>query len=435
MRIAWFTPLSARSAIGQFSAHVTTALARHADVDIWTADADPLHESDLRVLRFGGAHELGAALRDYDALVYNMGNYLPFHRAIHEVSQRHPGIVILHDRVLHHFFAGLWLGERGGAAYVSRMASHYGEDGARVARAWLAGERRPVWERDDEVVRYPLAEAALVRALGAVTHSRGHAEDLRARWLGPVRALDHPSYRDVLAAATLAGPAPPRADGRLQLTTVGHVIPNKHIAQVLSLLAADPSLARRVHYTVVGPLDDGSPYVLELEEQLRSAHEVSAELLGWREPHELDRLMAATDVFVNLRHPVMESGSGSLARELAFGRAVLCFDGGCFGEVPPDAVARVPAGDLGAAAAELRRLVADAGRRRELGARARRAAEARSEEAYARGLVDFLAEVQHAAPTLRLLDRVASELGAMHADPSLAVFDTIASDFGRALTL
>ena len=113
---------------------------------------------------------------------------------------------------------------------------------------------------------------------------------------------------------------------------------------------------------------------------------------------------------------------------------VKCFDGGCFGELPQGAVARVAAGDFDAAGAELRRLMSDAARRRELGAHARRLASEREPD-YAQALIEFVAEVQHATPTLRSLDRVGDELGAMRADPSLPIFDDIASDFGRILAL
>jgi glycosyltransferase involved in cell wall biosynthesis len=438
VRIAWFTPYSTRSAIGDFSRHVTAALADQADVDIWTADDPPLYGSDLRVIRFDANGESDVALADYDAVVYNMGNYLPFHSAIHDVSQRHPGIVILHDRVFHHLFVRKWLGEAGAVdpMYVSRMAAYYGEAGARVARESVSGDRQPVWERDEEVVKYPLDEEPLRRALGAITHSEQHARYIRSRWLGPVRALRHPAYRDVLAKGAGAGPLPPqRADGRLQLTTIGHVIANKHSDRVIRMLAADATLAATVHYTIVGQVDEGEPYATELAGLLRSSPQVSAEMLGWCEEEELDRLMAETDVFVNLRDPVMESGSGSLMRELAFGRPVLCFDGGCFGELPQGAVARVAAGDFDAAGAELRRLMSDAARRRELGAHARRLASEHGEPDYAQALIEFVAEVQRATPTLRFLDRVGDELGAMRADPSLPIFDDIASDFGRILAL
>lgn len=440
MRLAWFTPFSTRSAIGEFSRHVTAALARHADVDIWTADRDSLRHSDLRVIVFAGEEDLGPRVGDYEVLVYNMGNYPPFHRDIHEVSRRHPGIVILHDRVLHHLFALDTWRRQGGSmdpAYVARMRAYYGEDGAHVARQSLSGVRRPVWEDDHEVVKYPLDEEALQGALGAVTHSHEHAGDLRDRWLGPVRALQHPAYRDVLVkgASASAGPVRGRDDGRIQLTTIGHVNANKHSDSVIRMLAADVELAAAVHYTIVGPVDDGHPYARELTELMRSVPHVSAEILGWCEEDELDRLMGATDVFVNLRHPVMESGSGSLMRELAFGRAVLCFDGGCFGELPTGASARAAAGDFGAAASLLRQLVTDAEYRRTLGVHARRVALERGETKYAEGLIEFIVEVRRATPTLRFLDRVARELGALGADTSLPVFDAIANDFARVLAL
>ena len=52
MKIAWFTPFSTRSAIGEFSRHITDILAEHAEVEIWTPDTPPLHPTDLRVIGF-----------------------------------------------------------------------------------------------------------------------------------------------------------------------------------------------------------------------------------------------------------------------------------------------------------------------------------------------------------------------------------------------
>src|SRR6185312_13484970 len=148
-------------------------------------------------------------------------------------------------------------------------------------------------------------------------HSTAHGERLRARFAGPVLALPIPCYRARTASADAAGAAPPgpRADGRLQLTTVGHIIANKHVDGVIALLAADPGLAARIRYSVAGNVDP--PYRATLECLLREHPHVDAELLGWCDEDDLERLMAATDVFANLRDPVFESGSASLARELA----------------------------------------------------------------------------------------------------------------------
>jgi len=432
VRIGWFTPLSPRSAIGEFSRHVTAALARHAEVELYTADRPPWQPTALPVHAFEGTDAL-AELASLDAVLYNVGNHAPFHRAIHEVSLRRPGVVIVHDRVLHHLFAELWRDADGALApaYVTRMRAYHGEGAALLAREVRAGRAEPPWQRDGAVTRHPLERAALRGALGAVTHSVEHARQLRAGWLGPVAAIAQPTYAPDRAAARPPGAA--RADGRVQLTTIGHVIPNKHVERVVAALAADPELAAHSHYTVAGPLDAGAPHTLALEAAVRAAPHVSVELLGWCEDAEIERLLAATDLFVNLREPAMESGSASLARELASARPVLCFATGAFAELPADAVARVPAGDFAAMAGRLRELVLDRGERERIGRRAAALAAQRDEEHYARALMGFLEEVRAAAPALALLDRIAGELGAVEADPSLPVYDAIAEDLGRVL--
>ena len=77
----------------------------------------------------------------------------------------------------------------------------------------------------------------------------------------------------------------------------------------------------------------------------------------------------------------------------------------------------------------------DADYRRTLGKHGRRVALERGAPEYAEGLIEFMGEVRRATPTLRLLDRVAGELGAMGTDPSLPVFEAIADDFARVLAL
>jgi glycosyltransferase involved in cell wall biosynthesis len=436
MKIAWFTPLSTRSAIGEFSCHVTRALAELADVELWTADEPPYCRSDLPIVRYWRTAGELEPLSGCDALVYNMGDYLPFHGPIHAVAKHRPGVVILHDRVLHHLFAGMWLqgAEPSPQTYVARMGAYYGEAGAEVARESLEGKRKPVWESDEEVLRYPLYEEAIVNAHGVVTHSHRQAEDVRATWAGPVRALNLPCYEEILKAVDDA--RLPSPGDRLNLLTVGHLNPNKQVHRVVAMLAADPELASRVRYTIVGPDDGFAGYVGELREAIaRHGGRLQIEMLGWQPPERLDELMAQTDVFVNLRHPVMEGGSASLMRQLAYGRPVLCFDSGFFGELPEGTASRVPAGDFAAAHEALRQLVADAKLRRDVGARARALAASYDERSYAEGLLTLIDESRHAAPAIDCLEAAARELGRMNVDARLPIYDEIASDFARILTL
>jgi glycosyltransferase involved in cell wall biosynthesis len=437
VKIAWFTPLAPRSAIGEFSVHVAGELAKFAEVELWTSDEPPLLDTDLPVVRYRpGSSELGG-LTQRDAIVYNMGDYLPFHGDIHAVSREHPGVVILHDRVLHHLFAGKWLmgPDSSRELYVERMRAYYGELGAEAARTSLEGERRPVWESDEEVLAYPLYEEGILNALGVVVHSESQAVDVRARWVGPVRALHLPCYSDTLRHVD-GRPPPAPAGGRMCLLTVGHLNPNKQVHRVVEMLAADPELAAQVTYRVAGPDDGFGAYVEDLRRFIaRHADLLDVEILGWQPQDELDRLMSEADIFINLRHPVMEGSSASLMRQLAYGRPVLCFGSGFFGELPGEAVVRVPAGDFVAAANALRELVADDERRRRTGRQARALMASYHERVYVEELLMLIEQSRRAAPALRFLDNVAGELGNMHVDSRLPTFDEIASDFARILTI
>ena len=436
LRIAWFTPLSRRSAIGEFSVHVAAELAKFATVRLWTSDEPPLLETDLPVARYRpGSSELDG-LRQCDAIVYNMGDYLPFHDDIHEVSREHPGVVILHDRVLHHLFAGKWLmgPDASRELYVERMRAYYGEHGAEAAHLSLEGERRPVWESDEETLAYPLYEEGILGAHGVITHSEGQAEDVRSRWFGPVRALHLPCYSDTLREVDGAPPAP--TDGPLRLLTVGHLNPNKQVHRVVEMLAADRELAACVHYTIAGPDDGFKSYVSDLRRFVaRHADRLNVEIVGWQPPKHLDELMRRADIFVNLRHPAMEGGSASLMRQLAYGRPVLCFGSGFFGEMPGDALVRVASGDFPAAAQALRELVDDRSHRLAVGKRARSLAASYNERVYVEGVLALIDESRRAAPALGFLDSVGRELGNMHVDSRLPTFENIATDFARILAL
>src|SRR5215469_9461373 len=110
MKIAWFTPFHKASAIGRFSAYVTPEIAKSVDVDIWHPAADETHPTSLRTIVCPPTLDLGPEnLAGYDLCVYNLGDHLPFHEKIFETSLRAPGMVVLHDLVMHHFFACYYL--------------------------------------------------------------------------------------------------------------------------------------------------------------------------------------------------------------------------------------------------------------------------------------------------------------------------------------
>jgi glycosyltransferase involved in cell wall biosynthesis/ribosomal protein S18 acetylase RimI-like enzyme len=422
MKIAWFTPLSTHSAIAELSLHVTAALADRCAVDLWVSDDDVHRPTELRTFLFGDDPALLHRLPQYDLAVYNFGNNDVFHGAIYEASRLRPGIVVLHDRSYQHLFAEHWIGTGDAEQYAERMGVLYGHDGARRAKEGLGGER-PVWEWDEEALRYPLVEEALVGALGAVVHSAYHAEEIRRRWLGPVGQLFLPAYRN-------GGGAPPeREDGRVQLLTLGHVNRNKQIHRVLEILARDPLLAGRVEYVVVGPGLE-QEYGREVTAFARKHSLDQVSFLGYQADDVVDELLAEADVCVNLRYPPLEGSSASLIRQLEVGKAVLGFDVGGFAEVPADAIVKVPPDDPEALERALRQLVEDESRRAAVGAAAAAYASALTPERYAESLLDLADSSTSWEPVVRTVDLLADELTLLGASAELPAVARIGREVG-----
>ena len=425
MKIAWFTPLSTRSAIGEYSVHVTGALAERCEIDLWVGDDDIHRETELRTFQFHRDPLLLHRLAQYDLAVYNIGNNEAFHGAIYEASKARPGIVILHDRSCHHLFAEHWLGVGDTERYLERMGTLYGHEGLERAEQALRAERPPIWESDEEALRFPLVEEALVGALGVVVHSADHAADVRRRWLGPVGELFLPAYRQEQAAST----TPPLANGRTTLLTLGHVNRNKQVHSVLEILAADPALASRVDYQVVGPgLEEA--YGRELE-AFAHEHELDCvSFLGYQPDDVVERLLAEADVCVNLRSPALEGSSASLMRQLEIGKPVLAFDVGGFHEVPDGAIVKVPPGDGTLLAQALQGLVENASLRASIAAAAAEHAARLTPARYAAEFLDLTDEVASWEPIVRTIDHVADELTLLGASPQLPAIERVGRELG-----
>jgi glycosyltransferase involved in cell wall biosynthesis len=434
MRIAWVTPLSQKSAIGHVTVRVAEQLRHLAEVELWYADRDPIIQTQVPVVRFSLSSSFERWLAGYDTVLYNFGNSL-FHRDVFPMSQRVPGVAILHDFVLHNFFAACFLERPNGAgAYFEIMERVYGPAGREAAAAsvrpngsdWRVREDGPPLWATERVVDFPLFEPVLQQATGIVVHSTFLLDRVR-------KVSEAPSRRLFLPAAQPLAPGSEPVDlevpaGRLVLLTVGHVNANKRVRDVVEVLGQHPGLAARVQYVVVGELPV-APHVAALREQIeRLGLQGTVRLLGQRSDAELHAWLARADVCVNLRHPIMEGASASLADEMTAGKPVIVTNAGIYAELPENCVVRIePGREVETLPAVLSRLLDHAAGREALGRRAREFAEAHfGPDRYAAGLMDFIKESGGFAAMAHYAGRVGAVLDDMGVRPDMAIVDTVA---------
>ncbi|WP_374419721.1 hypothetical protein [Novosphingobium arvoryzae] len=315
MRLKWFSPLPpARTDIANYSARVLAALAERADVEpVEPANAIKADPRDLNRA---------------DLCIYHIGNNPDFHGEILSTAIRHPGVIVLHDHAIHELCFGM--AERGGGpdAYEALLHRWHGRAGLAAAQAVLRGALSIA-----EAARsYPLFEAALDRALAAVTHNPAVADELSAVFpLLPVLCLPLPYHRPA------ERPAPPPAktvDEPIRLVMFGFMNANRRAMEVIEAWGASP-FRDRFTLDLAGELGD-RPRVVATAERAGLADRVT--IHGFVPEGDLDALIRSADLVLNLRNPSMGEASGSQLRIWANARAAAVTRSGWYAALPDTCV-------------------------------------------------------------------------------------------------
>jgi len=304
------------SGIADYSALLVPALHEHLDVS---------------VVRRGAKRPP----RGVDLSVYHIGNNPEAHGWILDALRRTPGLVVLHDFVLHHLVAGVTIGRRDGHGYLDAMEREHGVVGRLLGHGVLDKRLPPLWEARPE--EFPLAGEVLSLATGLVVHSH-YVED-RARaagYDGPIVRIPHPAWPDPgVAAAQIAGDP--------LIGAFGNVNQSKRVPQLLEAFARVRAEHPGARLLLVGATSPG----FDLERRLQRLGLDGEGLVreGYVDEPRLWALMKACDVHVSLRSPTMGETSGTAIRALTLGKPLVVSDVGWFAELPAGVALRVAPGD------------------------------------------------------------------------------------------
>jgi glycosyltransferase involved in cell wall biosynthesis len=392
VKVAYFSPLPPdTSGIADYSALLLPALERLVEVE---------------VVRPGRTRPLGGA----DVALYHVGNNPEAHGWIVDALRRQPGVVVMHDFVLHHLVAGLTIGRKDGHAYLAAMEREAGVPGRLLGYGVLEGRVPPLWEVRPE--EFPLAGEVLDRATGLIVHSS--YVEARARehgYDGPLWRIPHPAWPppDVEPAAIEGSPL---------IGCFGHLNESKRIPQLLRAFAEVRRRHPEARLLLVGSEAPGFDLSGRLERVGIPAEGVHRE--PYVEEARLWSLLAASDACVLLRAPTMGETSGSAVRALSLGKPLVVSDVGWFAELPDTVALKVTAGgddEIGALAGALERL-ADPALVGEMGAAARRYVE--SEHDLERVAEQYAAALEQVAGDPAVRERVLHEVAAAAAAVGIA---------------
>jgi glycosyltransferase involved in cell wall biosynthesis len=390
MRVAFHSPLPPqRSGIADYAAELLPALAAHCEPVLVVEPGAQPDPALLAAFPSLPARQLGAALADgrCAAVLFQLGNNPDYHAGTYRALREHPGVVVLHEYVLHHLVRDLTLYAGDSAAFVEAMRYSYGRSGESAAqRAVATGVALDPWT-------YPLFEPAVDAATAVLVHNRTTAERVLASRPGArVEVVPHP----LLGRREMPRETPGEARARLGLpadvpliATFGFLTGAKRLPVLLRAFARLRRELPAARLLLVGEVSPHFDFARVLTDELAAGVEVTG-----RQP--LDRFqlyMQACDVAVNLRHPTAGETSGAVIRLMGMGKPVVVSRSGAFAELPDGCCAKVDVGDEEEELllAYLRVLAAEPGLRRAMGASARRHVEAHhSLEGAARGYFELL---------------------------------------------
>ncbi len=362
LKVAYLSPLPPqRSGIADYSARLLPYLAEKVELVVYANDLE--EEGSFAGCEVRPLLRLHDEWWRYDRRLYHMGNSL-HHDAIYMYAMRYSGTIMLHDYGLHHLIADRVRHHEDRRLYLRELVYAYGQDGAE--RYWRTRGAIP-----ENLFDNPLNRRLLESSLGVLTHSdyvrhqvQSHVADL------PVSVVPFLDMTDSSQSVVPFSKASFNVSAdTVVLASAGQITQNKQIDMILRLLVQLRRENLYVHYLIIGePMVD-----LGLEEQIvELGLEGVVTQIGFVDDyHDFLRWIKTADIILNLRYPTIGETSAVVFQALALGRPTVVFNHGWYSEIDRDACVHVPVMDEESLLEEVRELVRNLAKRREIGRAAR----------------------------------------------------------------
>ena len=275
--------------------------------------------------------------RQADVHLYHLGNN-QLHRDIYQRALERPGVTVLHDAVLHHFY----LGALDKDAYIDEFVYNYGEWHRDLAvRLWTA---RPRSAADERYFRYPMLRRIAEASLALIVHNPAAVKMVLAHApKASVHEVPHlwvePPFSPPAKLARLRERLgiPPRS---FVFALLGHLRESKRVATVLRVF--DKVRKQGLEATL---LIAGEFVSTDLERSVAPWMGRPGIVRVGRTPdREFWQMAAASDACINLRYPSVGETSGITVGLMGLGKPVIVTESDEVSRFPRDACLQVAHG-------------------------------------------------------------------------------------------
>lgn len=330
-----------KSGVSDYSEELLEYLAGYGRVDLFVDDYNPsspwMHEC-FRIFNYRRIFE-NHGKNDHDIHIYNIGNN-DNHSYIYSVCLEYPGIVVLHEPMLHHFVFSQTVGSNRLKDYLRELDYCYKTERSRIVKVTLE-------ERDEESwFDYPLIDRIVDSSLGMIVHSEfARQKVLEVDPAAMVRKIPlpyAPPPAEKMRSPELIREILGFGEDDFLLGSVGYLTSSKRIDALLRTVARLKAQGRKVKLLLVGKMLPGCEAPRWIEE-LGLDEDVL--WTGFVDNRTFREYMNLPDMFVALRHPSAGETSASVVKIMGAGKPVMLSDQYAFSEFPDDCCVKVSIGE------------------------------------------------------------------------------------------
>ena len=273
----------------------------------------------------------------YDKIIYQIGNNSQFHTQTLEKLLKYPGIVEIHDYVLHPFIYYSYFLKKKYDMYKFFLEIGYGKDGLKHYESVKNGWTVP----DNE--HFPMSHAISKLAVGTIVHNKWSSAHMKG--MENVFVIPHPSFEQENIGISNKEEIKESItnkfyidSGEIIIGCFGFVNSNKRPEKVIE--AVEQLIQENYHVKLIfwGKANDNSIYELIKNKNL----EDKIFIAGYLEKTVYEVALEMTDIVVNLRYPSMGETSGTLCEAFKFAKPVIVSEVNQYTEYPDEICWKVP---------------------------------------------------------------------------------------------
>ena len=296
--------------------------------------AETLLDALRRLAPAGVTIERDAARADLH--VYHLGNNR-LHAGIYAKALETPGIVVLHDAVLHHFMLGAFSRQQ----YVDEFACNYGEWSRHIAEElWRERSGSAV---DPRYFRYAMLRRVAEAASTVIVHNPGAAAMAREHGARNLHVVPHffeprPNPDGFVTARFRQSLG--IAQGDVLFGVFGYLRETKRLLPSIRAFRRLHAVRPDTALLIAGEVVSGDlGRLLAVEAAHPAVHR-----MGHLSNADFHIAAASVDCCLNLRYPAAGETSGIAIRLMGMGKPVILTEGPETQEIPEAACLRVPPG-------------------------------------------------------------------------------------------